>query len=144
MSSTNTIHKTIEINAPVAKVWQAITDPALISKWWFETPIDVKTTWQPGNDIVFTGIWYGAPYKDKGIVLAFEAEKQLKFNYLSHIANLPDVTENYTVIGFDLTPSGNQTILTLTQTNFAMESMYQHWNFYWLVTLDILKKFVEL
>jgi uncharacterized protein YndB with AHSA1/START domain len=29
----NTIHKTYEIKAPIAKVWQALTDPELINAW---------------------------------------------------------------------------------------------------------------
>jgi hypothetical protein len=38
---------------------------------------------------------------------------------------------------------GNKTLLTLLQSNCRTYEIYAHWNFYWMVTLDILKKLLE-
>ena len=65
----------IDIDAPAAKVWDAITKPALRKKWFFG--VDTKTDWKVGSPIVHTGEWQGKPYTDKGVVKAFEPDKKL-------------------------------------------------------------------
>jgi hypothetical protein len=81
--------------------------------------------------------------KDKGTILDFNAEKTLRYDYWSGFSGLPDSPENYSIITFELAPNDNSTILTLTQTNFANETMYTHSENNWDATLDIMKKFAE-
>jgi len=38
---------TVKINAPVARVWQALVDPHMIKQYMFGT--DVVTDWQEGS-----------------------------------------------------------------------------------------------
>jgi uncharacterized protein YndB with AHSA1/START domain len=137
------ISKTIIINAPVKRVWEALTDPLIITQWWSDTAIKVSTTWEVGSPISFAGMWNAVQYEDKGVILKFKKEKWLSYTYLSHISQLPDIAGNYSLIEFKLTPSKNQTILELIQRNFATEVIYKHWSFYWPATLDIMKKTVE-
>jgi hypothetical protein len=86
---------------------------------------------------------YNKPYEDKGNILKFEPEKLFSYNYWSKLSSLADEPGNYSVIEFRLSPVGNQTELTLTQSNFKLDTMYRHFNFYWTVTLDRLKKTIE-
>lgn len=142
MSFDKTIHKTIEINASVSKVWDALINPEVIKLWMWEG-VNVTSDWKVGSPITFTGKFHKANYKDKGFILKFEKEKVFQYTYWGRLSQLPDTPENYTVIEFILSPGENGTLLKLTQSNCITYEIYAHWNFYWLVTLDILKKLLE-
>jgi uncharacterized protein YndB with AHSA1/START domain len=58
-----TLNKSITINAPRQTVWDAITKPELIKKYFFGT--NTVTTWKVGTPIFFRGEWEGKPYEDK-------------------------------------------------------------------------------
>ena len=137
------VNKTIIINAVPSKVWDALTNPGLMKQWMSETPIDIITDWQVGNQITIGGAWYKTRFENKGTVLQFESERILQYSHLSSLSRLPDKIESYSLIGFKLTPTENQTALTLTLSNFPTEIIYKHLVFYWNVTLEILKKQVE-
>jgi uncharacterized protein YndB with AHSA1/START domain len=135
------LQKSISINAAAPHVWAALTDPGIIKLWLFGT--NVISDWKVGGSILFTGNWQGTEYMDKGTILEYESEKTLKYNYWSGFSGLPDIPENYSVITFTLTPRENDCVLTLRQTNFATETMYQHSDTNWDATLDTLKKVIE-
>ena len=135
--------KTIDINAPTAQVWDALTNPAFMKQWMSETDIDIRTDWKVGSPFVIRGNLHGTNFENKGTVLHFELEKVLRYNHLSSLSRLPDKLENYSVIEFRLAPLANQTTLTLTLSNFPTEAIYKHLAYYWNVTLEIFKKMVE-
>jgi len=47
----------------------------------------------------------------------------------SSLSRLPDNPEDYSLVEFRLTPAGDQTILTLTQSNLVAEAAYEHARF---------------
>jgi uncharacterized protein YndB with AHSA1/START domain len=55
------------INAPSAKLWQALVTPAAIKEYMFGTT--VTSDWVVGSPIVWKGEWQGRAYEDKGIIL---------------------------------------------------------------------------
>jgi uncharacterized protein YndB with AHSA1/START domain len=107
----------LTFNAPIAKVWALLTEPALVKQYFFGT--DLVTTWEVGTPIFFRGEWEGTPYEDKGTVLKFVPEKELQYDYRSSWSTLPDLPENYQIITNRVKSKGNQTILTIMQTNIA-------------------------
>ncbi|HTB31172.1 MAG TPA: SRPBCC domain-containing protein [Bacteroidia bacterium] len=142
MAFDKTINKTIEINAPVSNVWDALTNPGLMQLWLWEG-VNVISDWKAGSLITFKGTYNGYNYEDKGTILKLEKEKVFQYNYWGRLSQLPDLPENYTIIEFMLTTGENKTLLKLTQGNCITYEVYAHWNFYWTVTLDILKKLLE-
>ena len=135
--------KTVTIHAPVAKVWTALTDQALIKQWMIDAELQVITDWQTGSSIIFKGSLHWINFENKGTILQFEPEKAFQYNYWSTLSDLPDVPENYTMVGFTLNPTKTETTLVLSLSNFPNEVIYKHLDFYWTVTLDILKKLCE-
>ena len=105
--------------------------------------ITIITDWKVGSPVVIRGHMNGKDFENKGTVLQFEPGKTLRYSHLSSLSRLPDQAENYAIIEFRLRPMGDQTILTLTLSDFATESIYQHLAFYWNVTLEVLKKMIE-
>ena len=57
----------VDISASPTQVWNALTDPGLIRKYFFGSR--VATTWEPGTPIIWSGEYDGEPYEDKGEVL---------------------------------------------------------------------------
>jgi uncharacterized protein YndB with AHSA1/START domain len=135
--------KTIKIDAPTSKVWDALTNPALMKKWMSETEINIITDWKVGTPIVMHGTLNRIKFQNNGTVLQFEREKVLQYSHLSSLSRLPDEPRNYALIEFRLEPIENQTNLTLTLRNFQTEAIYKHLVFYWNVTLEILKRMIE-
>lgn len=141
MASDKTLNKKIRINAPTSKVWDTLTNPDQIKQWLYGT--NVISDWKVGSSILSTGNWQGTEYKDKGTILKFQTEKIFQYNYWSGFSGLPDSSENYSIITFDLTPEESNTVLTLTQSNFSTESAYQHSDKNWDATLEVMKKLIE-
>ena len=128
------------INAPTEKVWQALTDASIVKQYFFGS--NMKTDWKVGSPVLFTGEYEGQTYTDKGTVLEYEPNKRLSFSYLSSWSNLPDETNNYLQVTYEVQPESQGTQLTVTQTNYD-EERAKHSQQSWAVVIDELKKIVE-
>jgi uncharacterized protein YndB with AHSA1/START domain len=137
------INLSIAINAGADKVWNALTDPILMKQWMSDMEIDIVTDWEPGNLIIIKGKLEGHDFENTGTVLQFDRERVLKYSHLSSLSNLPDQTENYSLIEFKLDLVNGHTNLTLTLNNFPTKAIYHHFAFYWKITLNVFKAFCE-
>jgi len=141
MSNIFVAKTTITINAPAARVWDALTQPELIKRYLFGT--QVTTDWQVGSPIVYEGTWEGKAYKDKGKVLQVEPGKLLVSTFWSSLAGLPDVPENYQTVRYELSTEGGGTRLTVMQDNNATQEDANHSAQNWSMVLDGLKKLLD-
>ena len=141
---TQQIEDKIIIAAPSTTVWEYLTNPNLMKQWAGEPAmeIEISTDWKVGNPIVIKG-FHHVHFENKGKILQFKPTSILKYDYLSSLSRLPDVSDNHTIIEFRLAPLKNQTSLTLTLSNFPDESIYKHVDFYWKTTIQILKNVIE-
>jgi uncharacterized protein YndB with AHSA1/START domain len=137
------INKVISISAPPLKVWEALTDIKLMKQWMAEEQITILTNWEVGSPIVIKGDMHWVYFENTGTVLKFEPEQVLKYNHLSSLSRLRDEPESYSAIEFRLSHVENKTSLALELSGFATEAILKHLDFYWTVTLEVLKKFVE-
>ena len=135
--------KSIAINARPSAVWAALTDTALMKQWMSETPIEIITDWEVGGAFVIKGALYKKGFENKGVILSFVPGRQLQYTHLSSLSRLPDVPESYTKIDFQLEAAEEGTMLKLNISNFPTETIYKHLAFYWNVTMELLKKFIE-
>jgi uncharacterized protein YndB with AHSA1/START domain len=138
-----TTTKTITICASAEQVWEAITDPGMMRIWMSDTDIEIHTTWEKGSPISIHHQIYKNAHVYKGTVLTYEEGHTLAYSSWSNISRLPDVPENYTKVEFTLTPSGQETTLTVTHSNLVALAAYEHANFYWNTALALLKKLLE-
>ncbi|HUR66600.1 MAG TPA: SRPBCC family protein [Chitinophagaceae bacterium] len=129
------------ILAPASKVWEALTDPALIKQYFFDT--DTYTNWKPGSPIVFKGEWKGQHYEDKGTVLDVVEDKLLRYSYWSAMSGIEDEPENYLIVTYELEEKENATKLTIRQENIPDEKMKIHSADNWRKVMTGLKKLVE-
>ena len=105
-----------EIDAPAARVWQTLTEPALVARYMHGT--ELVTDWTVGSPIVWRGEWQGRSYEDKGEVLAFEPRRRLAVTHWSPLTGDADEPANYHHVTYELEPlDGGRTGLTLTHGN---------------------------
>ncbi len=129
------------INAPVARVWGALIDPAMIKQYLFGT--DVVSEWKPGSSIVFRGEWQGKTYEDKGVILKMEPQRLLQYTHWSNLSGLPDTAENYHTVTIELDAQGTQTRVSLSQDNNPTEQARDHSEKNWETVLAGLTQLLE-
>ena len=132
---------TIDIDAPKSRVWEALINPKLIKQYLFGT--EVTTDWQVGSPITYKGIWEGKSYEDKGKVLENKLEKLLVSTFWSSLSGVPDLSENYQTVRYELSTEGNKTRLSLTQDNNATQEAASHSEQNWNIVLEEMKKLLE-
>ena len=135
------VHIRKEIHAPVSKVWQALTDPALIKQYLFNT--NTVTDWKKGSDITWSGVHEGKSYQDKGTIVDIIPERKLHTTHYSPLSGKEDKQENYHNVIYELETGGEQTIITLTQDNVTNEKELEHVHGNWDMILEGMKKLLE-
>ena len=114
-TTTQAAQVSTEVNASPETVWAALTTPEMLKQYFFGSAID--TDWNVGSPIYFRGEYEGTKYEDKGEIVAFEPCERLSFSHWSALSGMPDTPESYHVVTFELTGSGDNTNVTLTQDN---------------------------
>jgi uncharacterized protein YndB with AHSA1/START domain len=132
---------TIEVHAPPERVFDALTNPALVRQYLYGA--EIKSDWKVGSPITFSGEWKGKPYEDKGKILAFEPGKVLKVTHYSPLSGQPDVPENYHTVTYAVSGHGDHSHLTITQENNKDQAEVDESTKTWGTILEGLKKVVE-
>ena len=137
------LKKTYTIEASVSKVWDALTNPDQIRRYYFGT--EASSNWRQGGTIWYRGVWEGKRYEDKGIIEELIPERKLTINHWSSRTGKPDSPENYHPHTYTLTPTGERTKVTLTQEdNYQSDEhrakAWQHWD----VVMDGLNKVLQM
>ena len=76
------------IDASAADVWDAFVNPATAKAYFFGA--EVRSDWQPGSPITFTGAFNGRSYHEKGTILQCQPQRLLKYSHWSDLEQLPD------------------------------------------------------
>ncbi len=131
----------IIFNVPVAKVWDALTNPEMIKQYMFGT--DAVSDWKEGSSIVWKGEWQGKKYQDKGVILQLKPKQMIQYTHFSPLSGQPDVPENYHTVTVELSTDGAQTIVSLSQDNNPTEQDREHSEKNWKMMLEGLKELLE-
>lgn len=135
------VNTSITFKAPAAKVWQGLTDSAMVKQYFFGT--DLKSDWKVGDPITFSGEWEGKTYEDGGIILEIDPPKLLKYTYWSSMSGTENKPENYNNITYTLTERDGVTILTITQDGVKNQEAAKHSEQNWQSIFNELKKLIE-
>ncbi len=131
----------ITVNAPAVKVWEALTNPAIVKQYFFGT--NVKTDWKKGSPIIWEGEWEGKTYQDTGKILDIDPGKFVKYNYWSSMSGTEDKPENYADITYRLSEEDGKTVLTITQDNIKNKEAKEHSEQNWQSVFGKMKEMVE-
>ena len=131
----------VSIKAPVARIWEALTQPELVRQYLYGA--EIVSDWKKGSPVTYRGVWQGKPYEDKGIILEIEPGKLLKVTHFSPLSGLPDVPENYHVVTYAITQDGAETNLTITQENNRDQAEADESEGTWKMILNNIKTLLE-
>jgi uncharacterized protein YndB with AHSA1/START domain len=138
--SGQTVSASVDVSASPGQVWNAITDPDLIKKYFFGT--QVESTFEPGSPITWSGEYDGKSYRDHGEVLEAVPEERLVVTHFSAMSGQDDVPENYHRVTYQLEDAGDSTRVTLEQDNTPEEAV-DDFRTNWETMLGNLKELVE-
>jgi uncharacterized protein YndB with AHSA1/START domain len=103
----------IIINAPVQKVWDALTKPELVKQWQYGS--ELITSWEIGSEIRFETIWDGKLFEQWGKVLAVNTNELIKYTLFAPRPGLEDKAENYFIMSYILKSQGEFIKLSILQ-----------------------------
>jgi uncharacterized protein YndB with AHSA1/START domain len=121
--SVDAIVQEITIQAPAARVFEALVDPAQRMKWWgqkgrFETT-NAESDLRPGGRWLMSGMgMIGRPFKVEGVYRIIERPRVLAFTWLPSW----DEEATETLVRFDLDEQNGVTRVRLTRVNGYRES----------------------
>lgn len=115
---SDSIEKQIEVNAPVSRVWLALTDYREFGEW-FEVKLQGPFT--PGKEAVGHITHPGYEHVEwRAVIRTMEPERLFSFTWHPYGID-PDIdysVETPTLVEFRLEPRGERTLLTLTESGF--------------------------
>ena len=131
----------IEIDAPIERVWHALTTPDEIERWFFGVRTDSE--WREGSPIVHRGEYQGRPYEDKGEIVRIEPPTLLEHTHWSDMSGVPDEPEHYQRVTWSLEPRDGGTLLTVDEENLPSEDAKRASEQSWPQALMALRSLVE-
>ena len=118
MSTPLIVKNTITINAPTAKVWDLLVNPAQTKKYMFGC--ETVSDWKPGSALLWKGAYEGKEMIFvKGTIEEIRPEQFLVYTTIDPNSGIDDTSENYLTVTYTLTPQGNSTVLTVTQGDYS-------------------------
>ena len=130
------------VNAPVDKVWKAITDISLMKDWYFDIA-DFST--DLNSEFSFYGNEENNKHQHHGEILEVIPKEKLK-----HTWSYPQITKDKTIVKWNLQDEGDKTLVILTHKglenfehlgeNFSKDSFDKAWTE--IVSIK-LKNFIE-
>ncbi|KAA2245372.1 hypothetical protein F0L74_05260 [Chitinophaga agrisoli] len=119
MNTPLLVKNSITINAPAAKVWDALVNPAQTKKYMFGC--ETVSDWKIGSPLLWKGTFNGVELVAvKGDIVALVPEKHLAYTTIDpNNADIADVPENYLTVTYDLEEQGGQTQLTVSQGDYS-------------------------
>jgi uncharacterized protein YndB with AHSA1/START domain len=135
------VTSSVTVEAPPARVWDVITDPACTRDFMFGT--ELSTDWTVGGPITWSGSWEGKDYQDKGVVIEVEPGRRLVYTHFSPLGGQEDKPENYHTLTWTLQDQGGRTLLVLSQDNNASAEAAEHSKGMWDQLVADVKRLSE-
>jgi uncharacterized protein YndB with AHSA1/START domain len=136
-----TTSTSIQIEAPIDRVWHALTTPDEIRRWFFG--VETESEWRAGAPIVHRGEYQGHPYEDKGEIVEIEPPTLLIHTHWSDMSGLPDRPEHYQRVTWSLEERDGGTLLTVSEDNLPSEDAKRASEQSWPQALTALRTVVQ-
>jgi uncharacterized protein YndB with AHSA1/START domain len=118
MSQSLIVRSSITIQAPAARVWDALINPEQTKKYMFGCA--ALSDWTVGSPLIWKGNFNGVELiAVKGTVTAIRHGQFLAYTTIDPNSSLTDVPENYVTVTYTLTEKEGATLLEVTQGDFA-------------------------
>lgn len=118
MSNGLFVTNSITLNAPAAKVWDVLTNPAQTKKYMFGC--ETVSDWKKGSPLLWKLIHEGKELiAVKGTITEIQPGKRLVYTTIDPNSGIADIPENYLTVIYDLSTENGQTLLTVSQGDYS-------------------------
>ena len=150
MTTPLIIKNSISINAPKAKVWDALVNPEQTKKYMFGC--EPVSDWKPGSPLLWNEVDDGKLMTFvKGKIVEIRPEEYLAYTVIDpNNPNVPDIPENYLTVTYALEEKDGATLFTVTQGDYSKvadgQNRYDDSNKVggWQSLLEAIKVLVEV
>jgi len=150
MTTPLIIKNSISINAPKAKVWDALVNPEQTKKYMFGC--EPVSDWKPGSTLLWNGEDEGKLITFvKGNIVEIRPEEYLAYTVIDpNNPNVPDIPENYLTVTYALEEKDGVTQFRVTQGDYSIvadgQNRYEDSNKVggWQSLLEAIKLLVEV
>jgi uncharacterized protein YndB with AHSA1/START domain len=140
-ATTDQLTTSVRVDAPIEDVWNAITTPDVIKRWFFG--VDTTSDWTVGSPLVHTGEYQGRPYVDKGEILRIDPPRLLEHSHWSDVSGKPDRPDSYQLVTWELTEQDGGTELRVSERNLPSREAAETSEAAWSAALGKLKEILE-
>jgi uncharacterized protein YndB with AHSA1/START domain len=133
---------TVTLNAPIQKVWDALTMPEQVKLWQFGS--DLITNWKVGSSIEFITEWQGTTFKQWDTILEIRHHELIRYSLFAPRPDLEDKPENYFIMNYILSSHNEKTVLNILQEDNRPNAMQEAPQGEENPILQSLKKLVEV
>jgi uncharacterized protein YndB with AHSA1/START domain len=128
MKQTLSVRNEIIIQAPGAKVWDALVNPSQTKKYMFGC--EAISDWKPGSELLWKGRFNGVEMiAVKGKIISIIPGIFLEYTTIDPHSEVPDLPENYLTVTYRLSEKAGETALTVEQGDYNLvadgEKRYQ-------------------
>lgn len=112
---TDSIEATVLVAVPVERVWDLVTRPEHLGRWFGDAGAEVDL--RPGGELTMTWARHGTV---RGRVEAVEPPRRFAFRWLAAMRSTAEPTPaNSTLAEFTLSPEGDGTRVRVVESGFA-------------------------
>jgi uncharacterized protein YndB with AHSA1/START domain len=143
MADTFVGHASVTINAPRAKVWDALVNPETITQYMPVT--SVVSEWKEGSPIVWRSEFQDKPFEVRGTILRSDPERLLEYDHSLPIFRSPGVAHSREDrrVTIELRDSEAQTHVAVTEQGNKNKREFEHSEGSWRMVLNGLKAVLE-
>lgn len=117
MANELLVTSSITIDAPIATVWNALTNPEQTKIYMFGC--EAISDWNVGSPLLWKGVWEGNEMVFvKGNVVQIEPETLLAYTTFDPNGTIEDIPENYLTVTYRLSEVNGQTHFVVTQGDY--------------------------
>ena len=137
-------HAALTIDAPRAKVWDALVIPEKIKQYMPVT--SVVSDWRENSPIVWRSEFQGKPFEVRGTVLRSDPERLLEYNHSLPIFRASErghSSASYQRVTIELRDEGAQTHVSVTERGNKTRRELEHSEGSWRMVLNVMKALLE-
>ena len=119
MSTPLVVKSEITIEAPIEKVWEALTKPEWTKQYMFGC--EAISDWKPGSPLLWKGVFNGVDMVAvKGHIISIDPGNSLVYTTIDpNNPAIPDLPENYLTVTYHLKEQEGKTYFTATQGDYS-------------------------
>ena len=111
---TDTITHEIKVHAPIERVWDLVTRPEHIARWYAFDGADIDL--RPGGRLAFRWREHG---EYRGRIERVERPRAFSFRFVGHVPDQDPNRHNSTLVEFTLQASEGSTVVRIVESGFA-------------------------